>query len=248
MRLSSRNSADRHGNALGRTAVEEVDDTKLMQETKHSLFTDEQQAQIEHAHPYGFTNVPKKPTGQGSVRRAAEAFMSYMGAGRSHGVAVVVGDRRFRLHQLAEGEVAMYDDQGQQVHFKRSGLWASVPNSKQIVMQIMDDDQMPQDPKAQGGGANQPQKMGQIQQSGRNAQIKITLDKGKLQFDHPNGDVVFNCKTFKVNASVGAWLKGAINALVGNSNYLKATGANNVKGASNLYDPEWSPGAGDPPS
>jgi phage gp45-like len=157
MQLSARNSADRHGNALGRTAVEAVDDTKAMQESTHSLFTNEQQAQIEHVHPYGFTNVPKKPTGQGAMRRAAEAFMSYMGAGRSHGIAMVVGDRRFRLYKLQEGEVALYDDQGHQIHLTRNGIVTSAPNSKVVAHQVMQSDDKPSDgPMAQTAQKDQP--------------------------------------------------------------------------------------------
>lgn len=252
---TSRTSADRHANGLGRSVVEQVDDTKLMQNSKHSLFADEQQDQIEHAHPYGFVNVPKKPTGQGTVRRAAEAFLSYLGGNRSHGIALIVGDRRYRLYQLDEGEVALHDDQGQQVHLKRDGIWASVPQSKSIKLQIMDDDQMPQDPKAQGGGTNQAQKMGQIKQAGRAAAINIVLDKTQFTVNHPNGNVNINCKNFTVTASniaklkgtAGTLLKGLANCIVGTNNFFKASSANNAKAAGNQADPDWATGAGDPP-
>lgn len=196
---TSRTAADRHASGLGRTVFEEADDSKPMQESKHSLFKGEQQQKIEHVHPYGFTAVPKKPTGSGVMRRAAEAFMSFLGGNRSHGIAVVVGDRRYRLYKLEEGEVALHDDQGQQVHLKRDGVWASVPNSKQIKMQIMDDDQMPQD--SSGGSGGSGQQMGQIKQAGRPAQINFTLDKNGLTVNHPNGAVQFNCKTFKATVS-----------------------------------------------
>jgi phage gp45-like len=173
---NSRTSADRHASGISRAVVEEVDDTKLMQEHKHSLAGDEQQAQNEHAHPYGFVNVPQKPTGTGKMRMAAEAFMSFMGAGRSHGIAMLVGDRRYRLYKLAGGEVAMHDDQGHQVHFKRDGIYVSAPNSKKIVGQIMDDDTMPQESGAKGG---------QIQQAGRPAAVNFTLDKHSFTLNHP---------------------------------------------------------------
>jgi phage gp45-like len=253
--LSPRNTADRHGNALGRTVVEEVDDSKVMQESTHSLFTDEKQGQVEHVHPYGFTKVPKKPTGQGKLRRAAEAFMSFMGAGRSHGIAVVVGDRRFRLHQLAEGEVAMYDDQGQQVHFKRDGIWASVPNGKKIMLQVMDDDQMPQDQNAQGGGANQAQKMGQIAQAGRQAQINLTIDKTQFTLNHPDGIVNFNCKKFNFTATDDSTLAvGGSHVLIGTGDVnVKSQTVNigggsevNVKSGANKVEPDWGAGASKP--
>lgn len=256
---TSRNSADRHGNALGRTAVESVDDTKLMQESTHSLFGSEQQQQIEHVHQYGFTSVPQPPSGQGMLRRAAEAFMSFMGAGRSHGVAVAIGDRRFRLYKLQNGEVALHDDQGQQVHLRRDGIWASVPNSKQVKVQIMDDDTMPQDQNAPGGGQNQPQKMGQVQQAGRNATINLTIDKTQFTLNHPNGAVTFNCASFKVNASGDAKVvAGGTGLLVGNIAILYASGTayfaaagdiNAYAGGNNLATPlvPWGNPATPPP-
>jgi phage gp45-like len=188
---TSRNSADRHGNALGRTVVEQVDDTKLMQQSKHSLFQDEQQDQIEHVHPYGFVNVPKKPTGSGKLRKAAEAFMSFLGGNRSHGIAMVVGDRRYRLYKLEEGEVALHDDQGHQVHFKRDGVWVSAPNSKKIVAQIMDDDQLPRE-----SGKD----MGQIKQAGRPSSCNYTLDKNSLTINHTTA-VNINAPTIKMVGS-----------------------------------------------
>ncbi|MNP68014.1 Bacteriophage Mu Gp45 protein [compost metagenome] len=38
---------------------------------------------------------------------------------RSHGVVLVVSDRRFRLQGLEPGEVALYTDEGDFLHFKR---------------------------------------------------------------------------------------------------------------------------------
>jgi phage gp45-like len=202
-------AAERVGNASSRTIVEQVDDTKLMQFHTVSGFQEEQQQSIEHVHPYGFTSVVQPPSGgsNGQNRTGAEGFMTFMGGGRSHGVVFCAGDRRYRLYKLQNGEVAMHDDQGQQVHFRRDGIWGSVPNSKKVVLQVMDDDQLPQDSSSQqssGTGGDQTsggQKMGQIQQAGRPAQINLTLDKNGLVFNHPNGAATFNVKTFTVNAS-----------------------------------------------
>jgi phage gp45-like len=192
---------------MSRSVVEAVDDTKLMQETKHSLFADEQQDKIEHAHPYGFTAVPQKPTGTGKLRMAAEAFLSYMGAGRAHGIAMVVGDRRYRLYKLDAGEVALHDDQGHQVHIKRDGVWVSAPNSKKVVAQIMDDDTLPQDTGGAGG-----QKNGQIKQAGRASKVNFTLDKNTFTLNHPDGIVNINAKTFNLTVSGVSTVKaGTIN-------------------------------------
>jgi phage gp45-like len=41
---------------------------------------------------------------------------------RSHGVVIVVADRRYRLQALAAGEVAIYTDEGDKIHFKRGRI------------------------------------------------------------------------------------------------------------------------------
>lgn len=46
---------------------------------------------------------------------------SFFNGDRSHGVVAVTADRRYRL-QVQEGEVAIFDDQGQRVYLKRDGI------------------------------------------------------------------------------------------------------------------------------
>lgn len=176
-RESSRASSDRVGNGIGRTLFAQADDTKLLQETQLNLFSGEQQQTIEHAHPYGFTMVPQAPTqGAGGKQKGAEAFTGFISGNRSHGVAFLVADRRYRLYKLKDGEVALHDDQGHQVHITRDGIVASAPKSKKIVAQIMSDDTMPQESGKQ---------YGQIAQAGRPVLASFTLDKNSFTVTHP---------------------------------------------------------------
>lgn len=189
---SSRTSADRHGNGMSRSIMETVDDTKLMQEVEISLFKNEQQQGIERFVQYGFTAVPQKPSGgSGSTgssggaggsggRSGAEAMFSFLGGNRSHGIAMMVGDRRYRLYKLDNGEVALHDDQGHQIHIARDGIYASAPNSKKIVLQIMQSDQMPN-----SGSSGGQSKGGQTAQKKETAYATITLDKDSLTISHP---------------------------------------------------------------
>lgn len=194
-RESSRASSDRVGNGIGRTLFGKADDTKLLQETQLHLFSGEQQQTIEHAHPYGFTMVPQAPTqGQGGGgQKGAEAFTGFVSGNRSHGVAFLVSDRRYRLYKLKNGEVALHDDQGHQVHITRNGIYASAPKSKKVVVQIMADDTMPQD---------SGQQYGQIAQAGRNVHASYTIDKDSFTVSHPTAinlnapKIVLNGKTY----------------------------------------------------
>lgn len=116
-----RDGQNRLGMTVSRATIEKVDDKKKMQSINVKAAgdadgDDEQQTELEHAHPYGFTSVPKKPTG----KQKAEAIVVYPNGDRSHGIAIVVGDRRFRLKDLGEGDVALHDDQGQKIHLGRN--------------------------------------------------------------------------------------------------------------------------------
>ena len=194
--LSSRDHGYRIGNSASRTTVTKPDDTKVIQEKSIAGYTDEAHEQVEFFSNYGFTNVVQPPTGSGDSEQAAESIAVYLGSNRAHGVVVANGDRRYRLFKLANGEVAMHDDQGHQVHFKRDGIWASAPNSKKIVMQIMDSDTLPQDGVQETNG----QKLGQTQQAGQPSSNNITLTKDSLTINH-TGAVNINAKTIKLTAS-----------------------------------------------
>jgi phage gp45-like len=179
MRVSTRTLGDNMRNAIKRVTVEKNDDDPLFREHEISLYTSEKQKEIEHFEPYGLTSRVKQPTGQGKEKKKAEGLMMFTGGQRSHGVLVVTGDRRYRMRGLKEGEVALFDDQGQQVHFTRDGIVASAPKGKKIVMQIMDGDNAPKskakDAKDDGQGA----------QSGEKAFASLTLTKDSWVVNHP---------------------------------------------------------------
>lgn len=80
-----------------------------MQALQIRLFAGEIKDGVEHFEPYGYTARPHP---------GAEGLAVFLGD-RSHGVVVCVADRRFRLKELAEGEVALYTDEGDRFHFKR---------------------------------------------------------------------------------------------------------------------------------
>ena len=84
-----------------------------MQTLQIKLLADEAKDDIEHVEPYGLTACPHP---------GAEHVTLFFGGDRSHGVVIVVADRRYRLQGLAAGEVALYDDLGQKVHLTRGGI------------------------------------------------------------------------------------------------------------------------------
>lgn len=113
--------ARRLGNLVSRGAVSAVKSTTKMQTLQLRLMSDEQKDNVEHFEPFGFTSKPLA---------GAEHVTLFFDGDRSHGVTVVVADRRYRLTTLADGEVALHDAYGNKVHLKADGTLAIVAGLK----------------------------------------------------------------------------------------------------------------------
>jgi len=86
---------------------------RLMQTLQVRLTAGELKDNVEHFEPYGFTSHPKA---------GAEVLTMFLNGDRSHAVVVVAADRRYRIKELKPGEVAIYTDEGDRVHFKRGRI------------------------------------------------------------------------------------------------------------------------------
>lgn len=93
-----------------RAVVSLVNDAAKMQALQISLLADEQLDGVEHWQPYGFTANPLA---------GAEALVLSVGGHRAHSVVVSCADRRYRLVGMQGGEVALYTDEKDKIHFKR---------------------------------------------------------------------------------------------------------------------------------
>jgi phage baseplate assembly protein V len=95
---------------IGRAVLEAVKDDKGVQLIKLSLFAGEERDEVERFQNYGFTSNPLP---------GSECIVAFPGGNRDHGIVVGIGDRQFRLKNLESGEVALYTDEGDKIHFKR---------------------------------------------------------------------------------------------------------------------------------
>ncbi len=98
---------------VGRCIIMAVDDSRKIQSVQVEVLADELHNEAERFQHYGFSTHPIP---------GAEGIIVRIGGTASHGVIIVVDDRRYRLTDLAQGEVALYDDLGQVVHLKRDGI------------------------------------------------------------------------------------------------------------------------------
>lgn len=94
-----------------RAVVKVVVDDGLYQEIQVEFLGQLRKALV--MQPYGFASKPHPDS---------EAILAALGGSPSKLLALVVGDRRYRFKVDADGEVAVYDDLGSVVHFKRGGL------------------------------------------------------------------------------------------------------------------------------
>lgn len=102
----------RIANLASPAEVTAVDDSMRMQSLQIRLSGDDVRDEVERPQPYGLTSVPFA---------GADAAVLCVGGSRDHCVAIVVDDRRYRLRGLAQGEVALYTDEGDKIHLKRGG-------------------------------------------------------------------------------------------------------------------------------
>lgn len=105
--------AVRLGNMLARGTVFGSDDSSAMRTLQVGMLAGEPKDGIEHFEPYGYTSRPIP---------GAEHLAGFLDGDRSNGFVLMVADRRYRIVNLAEGEVAVHDDLGQKVHLTRTGI------------------------------------------------------------------------------------------------------------------------------
>ncbi len=97
-------------NMLTRGVVALANSAGKIQRLQMRLTHGELKDGMEHLEPYGFTSCPHE---------GAEGLAAFLGGDRSHGVVVVVTDRRHRFQNLKSGEVAIFTDEGDFIHLKR---------------------------------------------------------------------------------------------------------------------------------
>ena len=108
----------RLANLVARAVVKLVTDSTKLQALQLAILTGEVRDGVERFQEYGLTSVPFAD---------AEAVVLFVGGRRDHGLVLAVDDRRYRVKDLAPGEVALYDDEGQRVWLKRGRIVVTAP-------------------------------------------------------------------------------------------------------------------------
>jgi phage baseplate assembly protein V len=119
--------ARRLGNMLARGSVAAANGAGKMRTLQIRMMADETKDNVEHFEPYGFTS---------EVMPGSEPIAAFFDGDRSHGVVLVVADRRYRLTGMKSGEVALYDDQGQKVYLTRTGIVIDGANLPLLIQNV----------------------------------------------------------------------------------------------------------------
>lgn len=119
--------ARRLGNMLVRGSVTAVSGGSKMRTLQVRMMAGETKDSVEHFEPYGFTS---------EVKPGSEPIVAFFDGDRSHGVVLVVADRRYRLTGLQSGEVVLHDDQGQKIHLTRNGIVVDGANKPLVIQAV----------------------------------------------------------------------------------------------------------------
>ncbi|MFL6873873.1 phage baseplate assembly protein V [Pseudomonas marginalis] len=149
---------------LARGTVVLANAGKKMQSLQIRLTAGELKDGVEHFEPYGFTSNPLP---------GAEVLTAFLGGDRSHAVVVVASDRRYRISEVAPGEVVIFTDEGDKIHFKRG--------------QVIDIETQTLNIKA-GTSVNFDTPL--ITQSGRIVSEGDQVAGGVSQINHPHSEVM----------------------------------------------------------
>lgn len=124
-----------------RSVVDQVDDSKFMQEMAGNFMANESRKGVEAPQNYGFTSVvfDAEKGEDGKIAASAETFVSFMGGNRSFPVGGNMDDRRHRLYKLEKGDTAMFRGRGdmQQFHLSQDGGFWTAPQDKTVRMQLL---------------------------------------------------------------------------------------------------------------
>jgi phage gp45-like len=180
MRSAARDAARRAFISISRGTIVKADDTKRWQEVEVRGELGERYKNVEHVHPYGFSATPKPPADD-KTHEAAEAIIVFPDGSRSHPIVLAVGDRRYRLQLKGDGEVALHDDQGQQVYLARDRV--VIHSSNEIHAQRGDAHVLLSGDKAkmQKGDMSVTCKGGKVYLGSESATAKVMTSAGESQ-------------------------------------------------------------------
>lgn len=88
-----------------------------------TVLDDETLPKVRRVEPFGLSSRPKP---------GAQVYMVFPSGDRAHGIALVIGDKRYQM-DLIEGEVALHDDDGNFVKLGAGGVVTTKASTKVVA-------------------------------------------------------------------------------------------------------------------
>jgi len=177
--MASETASDvEYAESYGTTSVPAKQDEEDEQQQKKQ----QQQTSQGNGGPGGSGGTPGEE-GEQPKGDAAEAIVGYMNGSRSHPVILAIGDRRHRLKELEEGDVAQYrlKDDRQQVLLHKDGTYISTRQDKvlraALVPKQTDDSQQKAGPQQSGQQQKKQKTYGQKSARDDNKQSEIAIEQ-----------------------------------------------------------------------
>lgn len=102
-----------------------IDDTTKIQLLQCDILKDETLSKVERVQQYGFTSVPLKDS---------QAVLLSINGNKEHSIAIAVDSAQYRITGGEEGEVNVYDHDGNYVKLSKSnGIEVNAPNEKVVI-------------------------------------------------------------------------------------------------------------------
>jgi phage gp45-like len=98
---------------VARAIIKNIDDSEKMQKVQIGILKDEIRDDVDRVQQYGFTSCPKP---------GADAVVIFVGGNRDHGIVIATDDARYRFKSMADGEVALYTDEGDYIQLSRGKI------------------------------------------------------------------------------------------------------------------------------
>lgn len=99
-------------NLLARASLAAPAKQGKLQSLQLQVLSGEAKEAVELFEPYGYTGV---------AMEGAESVVAFIGGSRTHAIALVQTDRRFRPTDLLPGEVALFTNEGTRIVLRRDG-------------------------------------------------------------------------------------------------------------------------------
>lgn len=116
---------DRIRTIASKAIVNLIDDSTKMQLIQVDILRDETISKVERVQQYGFSSVPLS---------GAQAVLLSINGNKEHSVAIAVDDTRYRITGGEEGEINIYDQDGNNIKLtKSSGVFINAPNEKVVI-------------------------------------------------------------------------------------------------------------------